>query len=130
MSATADQPHLNSHHKDTVDAIFRHPTSHNIEWHDVLSLLEAIATVEERHDGRYHLVLGEADMVISRPRHKDIDTQLVVDLRNLLSAAGYGPKGGAATPVAQGDEPVRDFGDGRWGETGSPGESSGSGTAR
>jgi hypothetical protein len=129
MSTTADQPHLNSHHRDTVEALFRHPTSHNIEWHDVLSLLEAIATVEERHDGRFHLVLGEADVVITRPRHKDIDTQQVVDLRHLLTSAGYGPAA-AEPPVAEGDEPVRDFGDGRWGETGVPGESSGSDTAR
>jgi hypothetical protein len=130
MPTAADQPHLNSHHRDTVDALFRHPTSHNIEWHDVLSLLEAIATVEERHDGRFHLVLGEADMVISRPRHKDIDTQQVVDLRHLLTAAGYGPDAGSASAVVESKEKLRDFGDGRWGETGTPGESSGSDTAR
>jgi len=128
--STSDQPHLNGHHRDTVEAIFGHPTSHNIEWHDVLSLLEAVGTVEERHDGRFHLVLGEADVVISRPRHKDIDTQQVVDLRHLLTAAGYGPDATGAPPVADGDGPVRDFGDGRWGETGTPDESSGSTTAR
>jgi hypothetical protein len=31
--------HLNNHHRDTVAKILRHPTSHNVEWKAVLSLL-------------------------------------------------------------------------------------------
>ncbi len=55
--------HLNSHHLDTVIKIFAHPTSHNIRWQEVLH----------------------------RPRHKDIDTKFIVDLRHMLREAGYGP---------------------------------------
>jgi len=29
--------------RQRVERIFRHPVSHNIEWHDVLSLLEGVA---------------------------------------------------------------------------------------
>jgi hypothetical protein len=75
-------------------AIFRHPTSHNIEWHDVLSLLEAVASVKERHDGKYTVTVGEITEVIERPRHKDIDTDEIADLRRMLSQAGYGPQPG------------------------------------
>jgi hypothetical protein len=28
--------HLNNHHRDTVEMIFRHPASPNIEWRRVL----------------------------------------------------------------------------------------------
>ena len=36
---------LNSHQRDTLAHIFRHPSGSNIEWHSVLSLLNAVATV-------------------------------------------------------------------------------------
>ena len=37
--------HINSHQRDTLAQVFRHPSSHNIEWHAVLSLLNAVADV-------------------------------------------------------------------------------------
>jgi len=91
--ATGDNPvHLNNHHLDTLTAIFSHPTSHNIRWVDVLSLLEAVADVEEPHDGKFRVKLGDEVEVFERPRHKDIDTQMVVDLRRMLKNAGFEPK--------------------------------------
>ena len=41
---------LDGHHRATVAKIFNHPTSHNIQWHDVLSLLNKVATVTEDRD--------------------------------------------------------------------------------
>ena len=85
-----DPVHLSAAHRDTLATIFRHPTSHNIEWHDVLSLLEAVGSVKERHDRKYLVTVGTVTEVIERPRHKDIDTDEVANLRRLLSQAGYG----------------------------------------
>ncbi len=82
--------HLNSHHRDTLDQIMRHPVGHNIEWHDVLSLLEAVGTVEERHTDKVAVTLGGETEVLERPKHKDVDEQMVVDLRRMLKKAGYG----------------------------------------
>jgi len=45
------EPHLNSEHRDTVAKILGHPTSANIEWRQVVSLLEAIATVTVGKNG-------------------------------------------------------------------------------
>jgi glyceraldehyde-3-phosphate dehydrogenase/erythrose-4-phosphate dehydrogenase len=86
---TTELPHLSSHHRDTILQLFQHPTSHNIEWHDVLSLLEATGTVDQRHDGKYHVQLGDEVLVIVKPKHDDIDVQQVVDLRRIFTAAGY-----------------------------------------
>ena len=36
-----------SHHQATLAKILAHPVSHNIQWHDVLSLLESVGTVRE-----------------------------------------------------------------------------------
>jgi hypothetical protein len=91
MSSTAAPDHLNSHHRDTLAQIFAHPAGHNIEWHDVLSLLEAVATVKEAH-GRYLVTLGDETETFEPPKHKDIDAQQVVDLRRMLKNAGFGPE--------------------------------------
>src|SRR6187200_1762189 len=40
------QEHLSSHHRDTVEKIFGRPSSANIEWRQVVSLLEAVGTVK------------------------------------------------------------------------------------
>jgi hypothetical protein len=83
---------LDSHHQATVEKIFGHPVSHNIEWHDVLSLLEGVGTVTREHDGRFTVTLGSETQTFDAPRHDDIDEQQVVDLRRMLIGAGFGPK--------------------------------------
>ena len=82
---------LDAHHRKTLEKLFTHPTSHNIQWHDVLSLLQAVAEVEEAHDGRFRVTLGEETETFDAPRRHDIDTQQIVDLRRMLKGAGYGP---------------------------------------
>jgi hypothetical protein len=81
--------HLNNRHRDTLLQIFQHPASHNIEWHSVLSLLEAVGSVERHHDGKYTITVGTESEVLTPPKHKDIDIQQVVDLRRMLISAGY-----------------------------------------
>jgi hypothetical protein len=87
--STSGPPHLNNNQRNTLLQIFQHPASHNIEWHAVLSLLEAVGSVEERHDGKYLVQLGSETEVLTRPKHKDIDVQQTVDLRRMLTGAGF-----------------------------------------
>jgi hypothetical protein len=82
---------LDGHHQATVERIFNHPVSHNIQWHDVLSLLQAVATVTEERDGRYAVTLGPETETFDAPRHHDIDEQQVIDLRRMLKGAGITP---------------------------------------
>jgi hypothetical protein len=81
--------HLNSHQRDTLLQLFQHPTSHNIEWHDVLTLLEAVGSVELRHDEKYMVRIGAETETVPRPKHKDVDLDVIVHLRRMLSLAGY-----------------------------------------
>jgi hypothetical protein len=92
MPSNPAPPHLNNHHRGTLDKIFQHPAGHNIEWPAVLSLLEAVGTVQARPGGRFLVTVGSETETLERPRHKDIDTQQVVDLRRMLGNAGYGPE--------------------------------------
>ena len=89
MSSTSEPVHLSNNHRDTLLRIFQHPSSHNIEWPAVLSLLGAVGSVEELHDGKYRVSLGNETEVFARPNHKDIDVQQIVDLRRMLTVAGY-----------------------------------------
>ncbi len=91
MSSDSEHVHLNNHHRTTLAKIFQHPISHNLEWKDVLSLLAAVGTVEEKHDGKYDVSVGSLTETIERPNHKEVNTQEVLDLRKLLASAGYGP---------------------------------------
>jgi thiamine biosynthesis lipoprotein ApbE len=86
---TQESTHLNNAHRDTLSRLFQHPASHNIEWHDMLSLLEAVGSVEERHDGKFVVTVGAETETLERPRDKDIDVQQLVDLRRMLTNAGY-----------------------------------------
>jgi hypothetical protein len=103
--------HLNNHHRDTLRKVFDHPTSGNIEWRQVLSLLEAVGTVTEEHNGMFKVALGPETEVFERPHSKDVDERMVLDLRRMLREAGFSPDGAESLP----DERSRNYGDNRWG---------------
>ena len=69
--------------------IFQQDTNYNVEWHDVVSLLEAIGSIEQKHDDMFLFRIGQNTEVLRRPNGKDIDGQQLVDLRRLLTIAGY-----------------------------------------
>ena len=89
---TSPEPvHLDNHHRDTLRKIFEHPMSHNTEWREVVSLMEAVGTVDVRHDGKVTVQIGSEQELLDPPAGKDIDEQMVKDLRRMLSKAGFGP---------------------------------------
>lgn len=80
---------LSNRHRDTLARIFSHPSSGNIEWRQVVSLLDAVATSTEQRDGRFAVTLGGETEVLQPPHGKDIDEQMIVDLRRMLRRAGF-----------------------------------------
>ncbi len=83
--------HVNSDHRDTLERIFSHPTGVNIQWRQVLSLLTAIGASTEEHNGKVKVTLGHEIEVIQPSHGKDIDQQMIVDLRRMLRNAGIIP---------------------------------------
>jgi hypothetical protein len=102
MSSISGPEHLSGHHRDTLLQIFQPKTNYNVEWHDVVSLLEAIGSIEQQHDDMFLFRIGEETEVLRRPNDKDIDGQQLVDLRRILTSAGYDTV--AADLVDEGDE--------------------------
>jgi hypothetical protein len=78
-------------HRATLDRIFSHPESANIEWRQVLSLLEAVGSVTEERNGNVRVTLGGETEVLRPPRGKDVDKGTIVDLRRMLGNAGLAP---------------------------------------
>jgi len=96
MTSASNPGHLSGDHRNTLGKILEHPTSHNIEWHDVLSLLESIGSVTERHGGKVAVTLGSETAFFDVPADKDVDVDTIAGLRRLLAEAGYagdGPTG-------------------------------------
>ncbi|HWX09910.1 MAG TPA: hypothetical protein VNY33_08025 [Gaiellaceae bacterium] len=79
---------LDAEHRKTVEQIFARPSSGNVEWRRVRSLLDVVATVTEEHNGRLRVTLGDETEVLDPPHDKDVDTQMLVDLRRMLTRAG------------------------------------------
>jgi hypothetical protein len=82
---------LGSRHRDTLEKIFSHASSGNIEWRQVLTLLDAVGSARRTHNGKVEVTVGNETQVFEPPHGKDIDEQTLVDLRRMLSNAGYGP---------------------------------------
>jgi hypothetical protein len=84
---------VNAEHEDTLAKILNHPASGNVEWRQVRSLLEAVGTVTEHHNGRVEVTLDDETEVFTPPKDKDVDKQTIVDLRRMLTRAGIAPAG-------------------------------------
>lgn len=82
---------VNAEHRDTLEKILGHPASGNVEWRQVRSLLEAVGTVTEHHNGRVEVTLGDETETFDPPKDKDVDKQTIVDLRRMLTGAGISP---------------------------------------
>jgi hypothetical protein len=82
---------LTPHHRVTLEKIFSHPLSGNLEWRQVLSLLKAVGTTTQEPNGKVKVELGGQTEVLQPPDGKDVDRQLIVDLRRMLTNAGLEP---------------------------------------
>jgi hypothetical protein len=82
---------VNHHQRDTLEKIFSHSSSGNIEWRQVLSLLEAIGVTSQEDNGKLKVTIGSETEVFRPPSGKDIDEQMLVDLRRMLRNAGFAP---------------------------------------
>ena len=85
---------LDSRHRNTLEKILNHPAGGNVEWREVRSLLDAVATTTQEHNGRLEVTLGGETEVFDPPHDKDVDAQMIVDLRRMLSRRLLGGFGG------------------------------------
>lgn len=76
---------VNSDHRETLRRIFGHPASGNVEWRQVRSLLDAVGTTREQHNGKLKVTVDGESLVRQPPHDKDVDREMIGDLRRLLN---------------------------------------------
>src|ERR1700722_17000524 len=76
---------LKGSHLRTYNAIFQHPLSHNLDWREVHSLFEHIASVEDQPNGNMKVTRNGQTLVLHRPSTKDVaESDEVMTLRHFL----------------------------------------------
>lgn len=72
-------------HQSTYKAIFQHPAARNLQWHDIRSMLNSIAEVEEEHNGHLIFVRHGETLTMHPPKHKDLsDIDELMKIRHFL----------------------------------------------
>jgi len=78
-------PPLPGSHLRTYKAIFQHPVSHNLGWHDVHALFRHLGQVQEEPNGNLKVTRNGQTLVLHPPRTKDVaDTDELMALRHFL----------------------------------------------
>jgi hypothetical protein len=84
-----------SHRKQekTLQEIFGHPISGNIDWRRVEHLFESLgAEVTETSHSRIKVRLNGQEQTFTRPHHKDVASRdEIMEIRHFLEAAGAAP---------------------------------------
>src|SRR5579863_1465741 len=78
---------MNDRHVRVLREIFAHPLSHNLEWREVVSVINEMGSALERHDGKYEFQIGLTKAVFTKPHHKEMETDGIVELRRFLLEA-------------------------------------------
>ena len=80
-------------HERTLEAIFEHPTSANIQWRDIEGLFKELgAEITEREGSRVAVVLFREVRVFHRPHPSpNIDKGAVTSIRKWLEQHGVLP---------------------------------------
>jgi len=87
---------MNHKHRKVLHALFAHPVSSNINFKEVMHVLESLgATVENKSGNRVGVTLGGHTAAFVHVHH-DLGKDEVAQLRKFLRAAGVDP---AAYPV-------------------------------
>ena len=83
---------LTGSHRRTLEAIFRHPSSYNLEWNDIVGLIGAIGDVHEQSNGTFVFEVAGKRHLMRKPHTKDLMSNEVIDLRHFLTQAGCSPE--------------------------------------
>lgn len=72
-------------HEKIISQIFAHPTSHNIEWRELIAALRSVGTVEEVSNGKYHFSHNGRTLTFDELGAKDVGEEEILRLRRFLT---------------------------------------------
>lgn len=92
--------HLASKFGHTLTHIFQQPTSHTLEWREVITLMEHLGSVEERGRGQLVFTIDDVSRSFHRSEAEEVSPEgQVLALREFLESVGIG---GSLSPEAPG----------------------------
>jgi hypothetical protein len=90
--------HRAASHQRTLGMLFEHPMAHNIEWRDVVHLLQSRGTAVDGAGNTLHVTVNQASVVLHRPKHKALAEEQLMEIRHFLLRAGVAPPHRAKGP--------------------------------
>ncbi len=94
-----DRTDLSKSSLATLQALYRHPISHNLEWADVVGLFTKLGSVEQKPHNAMAFKIGDEHLQVRRSHSKDLTADEVMDFRHLLTRAGWAPT--TETPMTE-----------------------------
>ena len=88
-AASGNRASLSRHSNVTMDALFRHPLAHNLEWSDVIALFEHLGTVDVRPHSEIVFSIGNEHLRMHKPHGKDLASADVMAFRHVLQRCGW-----------------------------------------
>jgi len=83
---------LTGSHLRAYQAIFQHPVSHNLAWHDVHALLRQLGQVDEEPNGNLKVTRNGHILILPPSRTKDVaETEELMALRHFLEQSETAP---------------------------------------
>jgi hypothetical protein len=80
---------LTQNAQGTLFRILRHPTTQNVSWDELVTLLVQVADVDKMHDGGQLIVrLNDEKLTLQRPKGDHIPEQPLLEVRRMLKGAG------------------------------------------
>ena len=86
-----DPATLSTAGRRTLQALFRHPIAHNLEWKDVVALFKMLGAVEQQTHDAVVFRIGGAEHRVHKPHSKDITVHELLGFRSILTQAGCSP---------------------------------------
>jgi len=101
-STTVDRtlPRVTGAHRRTMEAIFRHPAAHNLEWRDVVSLMEHIGDAHEQGSNAFVFTIAGNRLLMHKPHTKDMTGPDISAVRQFLMHTGMAGEHAPHDPAA------------------------------
>ncbi len=78
--------------KKTLDALFAHPIATNLDWKDVLTLIQRFGSIEHHRHGNLHVDITDHRLTFKHTNEKQLDKDQVAQLRTFLKDLGITPE--------------------------------------
>lgn len=90
--APGDRATLSKASSATIDRLYQHPLSHNLEWSEVIALFGKLGSATRQDHNEIAFSIAGEHHRVRKPHGKDLTTADVMRFRHMLTRAGWSPQ--------------------------------------